>query len=321
MILPLIISFILTFLIIKITIKLSFKVQNPTRSFVPKTDGEKWKVSPFGGVCIFLSSMITLLLFTPLKNLLILIPSILMLLLGLADDLKKVFSGSYDGISAKQKIIFQSLLACFVCFLAIYYNPTFNEFKILIPFFGVLNFKLPIALSFIIAFFAFNGAVNAVNLTDGLDGLAGKQVLVILAFLLTVLYGVKFNLLIDLDALKTIVIVFLGAILAFLVFNSNPASIFMGDAGSMGLGSIIASFFIILKLELILPFVGFIIFMEALSVIIQVAYFKKTGGKRIFKMSPLHHHYQLCGMKEQKITELAFLITIMLSLIFITSFF
>jgi UDP-N-acetylmuramyl pentapeptide phosphotransferase/UDP-N-acetylglucosamine-1-phosphate transferase len=121
--------------------------------------------------------------------------------------------------------------------------------------------------------------------------------------------------------LKTIIIVFLGAIIAFLVFNSNPASIFMGDAGSMGLGSIIASFFIILKLELILPFVGFVIFMEALSVIIQVIYFKKTGGKRIFKMSPLHHHYQLCGMKEQKIAELAFLITIILSLIFITSFF
>jgi phospho-N-acetylmuramoyl-pentapeptide-transferase len=109
--------------------------------------------------------------------------------------------------------------------------------------------------------------------------------------------------------------------LAFSVFNSNPASIFMGDAGSMGLGSIIASFFIILKLELVLPFVGFVIFMEALSVIIQVIYFKKTGGGRIFKMSPLHHHYQLCGIKEQKIAEFAFLLTVVLSLIFISSFF
>jgi phospho-N-acetylmuramoyl-pentapeptide-transferase len=311
----LIFSFAICFLALKLTIKLSSKISNPTRDFVPGDKEIKKKVSPFGGICMFFAIFISILIFAP-KMFFVFVPSFLMLLLGMVDDLKKVISGNYKGISAKQKLLFQSLIGATVCFLGFYFNPNFDTFKIVIPFYGFFELKTPLILSFIIAFFAFNGTVNAANLTDGLDGLAGKQVLAIFSFLLAMLFVLKAQ-----TEFKIFALIIIGSLLAFLIFNSNPASIFMGDAGSMGLGSLIATFFIIFKMELIMPFVCFVIFMEALSVILQVVYFKKTGGKRIFKMSPLHHHFQLSGMKEQKITELAFLITIVLSLIFLTPFF
>jgi phospho-N-acetylmuramoyl-pentapeptide-transferase len=308
-------SFVLTFILIKIIIHISGNIQNPVRSFVPKTEEEKQKINPFGGIAIFLSAFITAGIFLPFQSLILLLPSILMLILGLFDDLKKILSKSYHGISTKQKLFFQSLIAIFVCFLAFYYNPNFANFVIIIPFYGVIELKFPILLSFVIAFLAFNGTVNAMNLADGLDGLAGKQALITLVFLFLLL-NVVFT---DITHLKSIVLIFIGGIIAFLFFNSNPASIFMGDAGSMALGSLIASSFIFLRLELMLPFVCFVLFIEALSVIIQVVYFKITKGKRIFKMSPLHHHFQLSGLKEQKITEVAFLISVLLVILFLIS--
>ena len=319
----LILSTLLTFVITFFTIQFARGVRNPIRSFVPQTTHDKVKVSPFGGVAMFFASFVVIVIFVKeFKSLLLLLPVFAMLLLGLADDLKKVFSKSYHGVSARFKFLIQSLITVFVCFLGVFFNPDFETFRFIIPFYGVVEFKLNLILAFLISYFAFAGTVNAVNLTDGLDGLAGKQVLVLLSFILTLLYfvdftGLKFNL----ADLKLILLSFIGALIGFLFFNSNPAKIFMGDAGSMGFGALLASILIMLKLELILPFVGFVIFMEALSVIMQVAYFKYTKGKRIFKMSPIHHHFQLSGVKEQKITELAFLITIMLALIFLTPFY
>lgn len=316
----LIFCFLCNFVLTRIAIGIFSKVRNPTRDYVPKTEGEKRKVSPFGGLCLFVSSIFTCFIFGGGFSLIFLIPTVLIFFLGFYDDIVKVLSDEYVGISARKKLFFQSLIAVLVCFLGTYYNPNFDEFKIIIPFYGIMAFKMPMFLSFFIVYFAFTGTVNAVNLTDGLDGLAGKQVLVILAFLLTLLYSVKFNLNFNVSDLQVVLSAFFGGCLAFLCFNSNPASIFMGDAGSMGLGSLISTVFIFLKIELILPFICFVIFMEILSVIIQVCYFKLTNGKRLFKMSPIHHHFQLCGWKEQKITEVAFCLTIFLAVLFQSSF-
>ena len=189
------------------------------------------------------------------------------------------------------------------------------------PFVGDMQITLPFFISVAISFFAFVGTINAVNLTDGLDGLAGKQIALVLAFIFVITYLFDFNTTINLTNIKYLCLAFFGALLGFLVFNSNPASIFMGDSGSMGFGALIASIFILLKIELLLPIICLIFFLEALSVILQVIVFKATKGKkRLFKMSPFHHHLQLSGMKDQKITDVAFTLTFIIIIIFLGSF-
>lgn len=315
-------TFTVCFCLTWITIKLAAKVQNPVRNYVPATENEKVKISPFGGVCIFASVLFTSFFFMPLKNLYLLFPTFCMLILGLIDDLQKVFSKNWRGISAKMKFSIQSLVTIIVCLGAFKLNPDFSRFVLIVPFYKTLTISLFLPLAFVISYFAFTGTVNAVNLTDGLDGLAGKQMLAILTFLGTVLLKMDFSAIkVFSSSVSMLVFSLLGATLAFLCFNSNPAKIFMGDSGSMAYGAFIASAFILFKIELMLILIGFIIFMEALSVIIQVSYFKYTKGKRIFRMSPLHHHFQLCGMKEQKISEIAFFITILIGVFIISTLF
>jgi phospho-N-acetylmuramoyl-pentapeptide-transferase len=319
----LILSFLLNLIITFLVIKFTSKVQNPVRDFVPKTEGEKLKISPFGGIPVFFSSILMAFFFLEkLASLVILIPTFLMLILGVLDDFQKIFSQNYKGISAKFKLVAQSLTTLLTCFICYFYNSNFETINFILPFYGMFDFKIFLFLSFVISYFTFTGTVNAMNLTDGLDGLAGKQALLLLAFLFAILCAVKFDgLNFEITDLKTIILCFIGSSLAFLVFNTNPAKIFMGDSGSMMFGALIATIFILLKLEFMLIFVGFVIFMEAFSVILQVVYFKLTKGKRIFKMSPIHHHFQLSGMKEQKVTEIAFLITLLICIFFLTSFF
>ena len=314
-------SFTISFFLLYFVVKLGRRIKNPARNFVPKTESDKIKISPFGGVCMFFGSFFGSLFFIQGESAVLFLPVFLMLLLGFFDDLKKILSKNYHGISARLKFGIQTLVTILVILLSYHFNKDFNTYQIVLPFFGVVDFKLPLVLSFIISYFAFMGTVNATNLTDGLDGLAGKQVLLILSFILTLLYAISFtNLNFDIGDLKIIIFCFLGSIIAFLFYNTNPAKIFMGDGGSMMLGSLIAFIFIMLKMELMLIFIGFIILMEALSVILQVVYFKITDGKRIFKMSPLHHHFQISGIKEQKITEIAFLTTLILCFLFLTPF-
>jgi phospho-N-acetylmuramoyl-pentapeptide-transferase len=155
-----------------------------------------------------------------------------------------------------------------------------------------LIIAFPVLVFFII------GTANAVNLTDGQDGLAGKTILVHLFFLFTV-FGNNDS-----------VLVLIAALLAFLLFNTKPATIYMGDSGSLFLGAFLAISFLNAKIEYLLPLTGLVFVVETLSVIIQVTYFRATKGRRIFKMSPFHHHLELCNISEEKITNLAFITTI-----------
>lgn len=220
-------------------------------------------------------------------------------LIGFADDYMKVKKKHNLGLRAWQKILLQTVVsaALVVYFMASRSNPTL----VIVPFTDrVLDFSNYYLLFGILLLVA---SSNSVNLTDGLDGLASGVSAIVAAFFAVAGASLGFMT----ESLFGVLIA--GACLGFLVFNRYPAKVFMGDTGSMALGGGLAAFSMATNLELFLPIVGIVFVLEALSVILQVASFKLTG-KRIFKMAPLHHHFELSGMKEQKVAVMLWVITI-----------
>ena len=213
-------------------------------------------------------------------------------LIGLIDDLGKIIKKSHISfVNGKGRIILEATFATIFLYFFLKgnnYQVVFKNFTLIIP----LVIAFPMLVFFII------GTANAVNLTDGQDGLAGKTLLVHLFFLLAVCGS------------NDTILVLIATLLAFLLFNTKPATIYMGDSGSLFLGAFLAISFLNAKIEYLLPLTGLVFVVETLSVIIQVTYFKATKGKRIFKMSPFHHHLELCNISEEKITNLAFITTI-----------
>ncbi len=213
--------------------------------------------------------------------------------IGFVDDFIKVVMKRNLGLSAKQKFLAQ-LFVSIISTVSLNYMGYLNG-EIMIPF---VDRMIDIGL-WIIPFIVFVqlAMVNSVNLTDGLDGLASTVTLIAGLFLTIVAFLMR----------ETAVAVFIGAVsgscLAFLVFNAHPAKVFMGDTGSLFLGGAVAAAAIALKLPFILIIIGGVYLVETLSVIIQVVSFKLTG-KRVFKMSPIHHHFEMCGMNETKIVLL-----------------
>ncbi len=216
--------------------------------------------------------------------------SVLFGAVGFWDDYIKVVKKRNLGLTSKQKFTAQLVVSVLVAVFAIYSGVIDNE--IIIPF-----IKIPVNLMWftpVLIVFVQLAVVNSVNLTDGLDGLASSVTLVVAAFL--TVCAIKMG--------NTEVALFMGATgaacLGFLFFNANPARIFMGDTGSLFLGGCVALGAIMLKLPLILIVAGGVFLFETLSVIIQVTSFKLTG-KRVFKMSPIHHHFEMCGLNEKQI--------------------
>ena len=157
-------------------------------------------------------------------------------------------------------------------------------------------------------FFAVIGTVNGVNFTDGLDGLASSVTVMVATFFSVVAVGTQ-------SGIEPITCAVVGALLGFLLFNVYPASIFMGDTGSLALGGFVAGTAYMFQMPLFILIVGFIYLIEVLSVIIQVTYFKKTGGKRIFRMAPIHHHFELGGWSETKVVAVFSITTAILCMI------
>ena len=217
--------------------------------------------------------------------------------IGLLDDIIKITKKSHiTFLTGRVRILLEIAICLFFAYNFLGGNSyifTIKNLAIDIPFL----IGVP-AIAFVII-----GTANAVNLTDGQDALAGKTVLANLLFLLA-LFGFDGS-----------ILVLIFAILAFLLFNSKPATIYMGDSGSLFLGAFLAVFFLNHKIEFLLPLTGIVFVLEACSVILQVYYFKLTKGKRIFKMSPLHHHFELSGFSEEKTVTLAFVVTAIASLI------
>ena len=230
--------------------------------------------------------------------------------LGAFDDYMNARTG--EGIRARQKFIWLTVVAVVAAWQI---QQTYAITAILVPFVGAVSIDPTLYIAF--AAFAIVAMANGVNITDGLDGLAGGTLAFsFVAFMLVALFNVPQQ--VNLALLCALII---GALLGFLWFNVHPAQIYMGDAGALALGSTLAVTALITGQILILPLIGIIFVVETLSVIIQVAYFKLSGGKRIFRMSPLHHHFELGGWDEEKITIRFWIVGILAALLGLTFFF
>lgn len=265
----------------------------------PQSHLSKEGTPTMGGIAIFAALAIMTFIGgrVTTDTFIMLLVTLLFGLLGFLDDYIKVAKKHNLGLRAWQKLVLQILIAAG---LAVY-MAEFSGYgtDVWIPFinryvdFGWLYIPF---VAFVVVAMA-----NAVNLTDGLDGLS-SGVTALVAFFFAIA-GMQFGH----DSATIFCCALTGACLGFLVFNRYPAKLFMGDTGSMALGGALASAAIIMKVEFLLPFAGLIYVLEALSVIIQVLYFKATGGKRFFKMAPLHHHFEMCGMKEKHVVAMFWL--------------
>ena len=230
--------------------------------------------------------------------------------LGAFDDYMNARTG--EGIRARQKLIWLTVVAVVAAWQI---QQTYAITAIAVPFVGAVSIDPTLYIVF--AAFAIVAMANGVNLTDGLDGLAGGTLAFsFVAFMLVALFNVPQQ-----ENLALLCALIIGGLLGFLWFNVHPAQIFMGDAGALALGATLAVTALITGQILILPLIGIIFVVETLSVIIQVAYFRLTGGKRIFRMSPIHYHFELGGWDEEKITIRFWIVGILAALLGLTFFF
>ncbi len=283
---------------------------------------QKKYVPTLGGVLIIFPVVFSTLLWCRLDNIyvwLTLFTFISFAGIGLYDDIKKVTKKK--GISSKTKFLLQIIFASIPAYI-LYIYPKFNTI-LYFPFFKNLQFDLGVFYIGLVIFMVV-ATSNAVNLTDGLDGLAIGPALItattfaILAYLVGNVVFAKYlhiPYVAGSGELTIFLMALLGAGLGFLWFNSYPAEVFMGDAGSLSIGAVLGIVSVITKHELVLAIVGGIFVVETLSVIIQVAYFKLTGGKRIFLMAPIHHHFEKLGIPEPKIVTRIWIISILLAII------
>ena len=249
-------------------------------------------------------------------SIIVIVASVGFALLGFLDDFIKVRFKNNQGLRAYQKIIGQGGIAVLV---AVFYTMLNPEGRVLIPFFNVFwdmgLFIGPLVFVVMIA------TTNAVNLTDGIDGLAGTVALVFLAFLGIIMYQVTSIVTFpEYREFMLIIAIGVGSLLAFLLFNSNKASVFMGDTGSLYLGSLLATLSVFSFLGFFIIFLGLMFVWSALSVIIQVLYFKATKGKRVFKMTPYHHHLEKSGFAEARIVAIYATVTILMGALLILGF-
>ena len=259
-----------------------------------------------GGVLFTATVVVLTLVFNTWGRLSMLLPLAVLIgcsVLGGIDDRLNLVGGQTTGLTARFKMIWLGLFAVLTA-LVLYYPLGLH--RMYVPFFGQYEigaFYLPIAIIGIV------GTANAVNLTDGLDTLAGGTAAVaftafgIIAFLQGQVQVVTFC------------FMMVGALFGFLWFNAHPAQVFMGDTGSLALGASLATAAFMTGQWLLLPIVGIVFFAETLSVMLQVVYFKRTGGKRLFKMTPLHHHFELLGWSETQITMRFWLVSMMAGLL------
>jgi phospho-N-acetylmuramoyl-pentapeptide-transferase len=290
-----------------------------------------------GGIIILGSVIIPLLLWGDLTNpyvLLILLITIWLGVLGFTDDYMKVVKKKRKGLIARYKLIGQITIGLLVG-AALYFSPALKPFNSIttVPFFKNLNFDYGV-FYIPVVIFIITATSNAVNLTDGLDGLAIGTVgitALTLALMCYVSGNIEFSRYLNIIYLRgsgeltVYCFALVGASLGFLWYNTYPAQVFMGDTGSLALGGAIAGISIMIKKELVLPILGGIFVAEEISVILQVLYFRYTKrkygeGRRIFKMAPLHHHFELTGISEPKIVMRFYIIGILLAILSLTTF-
>jgi phospho-N-acetylmuramoyl-pentapeptide-transferase len=308
----LLIAFFLTVLMLPRLIKYLhvLKFGQAIREEGPQSHMHKKGTPTMGGISFIVSIVISLIVAMILDSgniqyyILFIYTTISFSIIGYIDDMLIVVKKKNDGLAPRKKLMLQILFSVIFYILVTFIYKDINYIHI-----PKLDYNLNISYLYLI-FLVFwqTGFSNAVNLTDGLDGLATSVTIITTSTFALLAY--KENNFPVLVFCLTIV----GALLGFLLFNKNPAKIFMGDTGSLALGGILAAISVILHKEIAFLFIGLVYILETLSVIIQVAYFKKTG-KRIFKMSPLHHHFELSGYGEVKTVYIFVIIAVISSAI------
>ncbi len=308
-VIPVLISFVLSVAMgpVVIPILRKLKMGQTEREEGVQSHLQKAGTPTMGGVMILASILVTSLFY--IKDYPKIIPVLFVTLgfglVGFLDDYLKVVMKRSDGLFPMQKMALQIVITAIFAF----YIVRFTDVPLtwIIPFTGgkVIDWGfLAIPLMFIVII----GTVNGVNFTDGLDGLASSVTVLVATFFSVVAIGTQ-------SGIEPVTCAVVGALLGFLLFNVYPASVFMGDTGSLALGGFVASTAYMLQMPLFIVIVGLIYLVEVLSVMIQVTYFKKTGGKRIFKMAPIHHHFELCGWSETRVVAVFSIITAILCLI------
>lgn len=311
--LAILISFFTSVLLTPIVIPFlqRFKMAQQVREEGPKSHFRKSGTPTMGGLIILGAVVVTSLVFV--REYTEIIPVMYTTLgfglIGFLDDYIKIVMKRNLGLKPAQKMILQIFITfIFLCYL---YRYEEMETDILIPFTGE-SIQLGI-LYYPFLFLVMLGTVNGANFTDGLDGLESGVTILISVFLTVAAIDFQKDLYIITAAVT-------GSLLGFLLFNVYPAKVFMGDTGSLALGGFVASAAIILKIPLFLVMVAFVYLLEVLSVMLQVTFFKITGGKRIFKMAPLHHHFEMCGWEETRIVVLFTIITALMCLLALKGF-
>ena len=260
-----------------------------------------------GGVIFLIGTAVTALFYV--KDYPKIIPVLFLTLgfgiIGFLDDYLKVVLKRSDGLMPAQKFSLQVVLTAIFVFYIVRYTDISLTMRI--PFWSghFLNLGW---LAYPILFFAVIGTVNGVNFTDGLDGLASSVTLIVAVFFSVVSIGLK-------SGIEPITCAVVGSLMGFLLFNVYPAKVFMGDTGSLALGGFVAGTAYVMQMPLFILLVGLIYLIEVLSVMIQVTYFKATHGKRIFKMAPIHHHFELCGWSETRVVAVFSVVTAVMCMI------
>ncbi|WP_058990181.1 phospho-N-acetylmuramoyl-pentapeptide-transferase [Anaerococcus rubeinfantis] len=306
-ILIILISLVLTLILGKIIIPIlrSSHIGQNIRQEGPKSHYGKAGTPTMGGIIFLLSALVLTLIFVPfsMKTFILLLSTFGFGAIGFIDDFRKLVLKRSLGLTARQKIILQivvSFIIAVLCF--VFQNDTIT--KLWIPFTDTrLNVSI---LGIPIMMFIMIGTSNAVNLTDGLDGLSSQVSIPVFLTLIILSQNIE-------D--KLFASIMLGGVLGFLFYNSNPASVFMGDTGSMAIGGAVVGLAINMGIPIFLIILGGVYVAESLSVIIQVASYKFRNKKRIFLMTPIHHHYELKGYKEPKIVTGFTIVSVILSLI------
>ena len=302
------------------------KIGQAVRDDGPKSHLTKAGTPTMGGALILIAIGVTILLWGDLKNAYVWVTLLVTLgfgAVGWVDDWRKVVHRDPKGLASRWKYLWTSAIALAA---AIYLGVTADtpaETELIVPFFKAIAYPLGIFGFIALTYFVINGTSHAVNLTDGLDGLAIMPTVMVAAALAIFAYvaghvGFSKYLGVPYVAGAGELAVFCGAIcgagLGFLWFNAYPAEVFMGDVGALALGAALGTIAVIVRQEIVLFIMGGLFVAETLSVMVQVLYFKATGGKRIFRMAPLHHHYELSGWKETQVVVRFWIITIMLVL-------
>lgn len=307
---PVIISFLISVVFCPILIPFLRKLKfgQTEREEGPQSHLKKNGTPTMGGLVILASILLTSLIY--IGKFTEILPVLFMTLgfglIGFLDDYIKVVKKRSLGLTPLQKMALQFIVTG--VFIYYYFKIAGLDTSIKIPFVSGDGFVMPTWLFIIFVFIVVLGTVNGVNFTDGLDGLASGVTVIVATFF--TIAALSLN-----PSMTPITGAVVGSLLGFLLFNTYPARVFMGDTGSLALGGFVSSIALMLHMPLFIVIIGLIYLVEVLSVILQVGYFKLTHGKRIFKMAPIHHHFELCGYSETQVVAAFSIVTELLCLV------